>query len=144
MEGTGANAGEIYAWAIANPDKVSVIYLWNWLPVFVVHEAVEQRARGAFLPLCSEASPTQRSFAWAHTPGWYRTAELRKITVDYTIEFARVCRDSSPAAAFSFLSGSGADPTGRSHLAFTLQRRGPKALHAAGFPRVYIFRPAYI
>ena len=28
-------------------------------------------------------------------------AELRKITVDYTIEFARLCRDSSPAAAFS-------------------------------------------
>src|SRR5579859_1877817 len=26
MEGTGAKAGESYAWAIANPDKVSVIY----------------------------------------------------------------------------------------------------------------------
>src|SRR5450432_343232 len=36
-------------------------------------------------------------------------AELRKITVDYTIEFVRVLRDSSPDAAFSFLSGSGAD-----------------------------------
>jgi hypothetical protein len=38
--------------------------------------------------------------------------------VDYTIAFARVFRDSSPAAAFSFLSGNGADPTGRSRLAY--------------------------
>src|SRR6266571_4458831 len=41
-------------------------------------------------------------------------AELRAITVDYTIEFSRILRGSSPDAAFSFLSGSGADPTGRS------------------------------
>src|SRR5690349_10902002 len=43
-------------------------------------------------------------------------AELRAITVDYTIEFARVLRRSSPGAAFSFLSGKGADPTGHSRL----------------------------
>src|ERR1700740_1374246 len=35
-------------------------------------------------------------------------ADFRKITVGYPIEFARVLRGSSPAAAFSFLSGSGA------------------------------------
>ena len=39
--------------------------------------------------------------------------ELRKTTVDYAAEFARVFRSSSPGAAFSFLSGNGADPTGR-------------------------------
>lgn len=33
MEGTGAKAGESYAWAIANPDKVSVIYARNPLLV---------------------------------------------------------------------------------------------------------------
>jgi uncharacterized protein YbjT (DUF2867 family) len=44
--------------------------------------------------------------------------ELRRITVDYTIEFARVLRGSSPNAAFSFLSGSGADPTRKSRVAF--------------------------
>ena len=32
-------------------------------------------------------------------------AELRTITVDYTIEFARVLRSSSPDAAFSFERG---------------------------------------
>ncbi len=72
-------------------------------------------------------------------------AELRRITVDYTIEFARVLRGSSPEAAFSFLSGNGADPTGRSRLAFARYKgEAEKALLATGFPRLYLFRPAYI
>jgi len=71
--------------------------------------------------------------------------ELRTITAGYTIEFARVLRTSSPTAAFSFLSGSGADPTGRSRMAFARYKgEAEKALLAAGFPSVYIFRPAYI
>ena len=77
--------------------------------------------------------------------GSVSNAELRKITVDFTIEFARVLRGSSPNAAFSFLSGSGADPTGRSRMAFASYKgEAEKALLAIGFPRVYIFRPAYI
>jgi uncharacterized protein YbjT (DUF2867 family) len=72
-------------------------------------------------------------------------AELRTITVDYTVEFARVLRASSPNAAFSFLSGNGADPSGRSRMPFARYKgQAETALLAAGFPHVYIFRPAYI
>jgi uncharacterized protein YbjT (DUF2867 family) len=72
-------------------------------------------------------------------------AELRTITVDYTVEFARVLRLSSPDAAFSFLSGNGADQTGRSRIPFARYKgEAEKALLVAGFPSVYIFRPAYI
>src|SRR5580658_9767331 len=72
-------------------------------------------------------------------------AELRTITVGYTVEFARVLRSSSPGAAFSFLSGNGADPTGRSRLPFARYKgEAENALLAAGFPHVYLFRPAYI
>jgi uncharacterized protein YbjT (DUF2867 family) len=72
-------------------------------------------------------------------------AELRTITVDYTVEFARVLHGGSPGAAFSFLSGNGADPTGRSRIPFARYKgEAEKALLAAGFPHVYIFRPAYI
>jgi uncharacterized protein YbjT (DUF2867 family) len=72
-------------------------------------------------------------------------AALRTTTVDYTIEFARVLRGNSPDVAFSFLSGSGADPTGRSRLAFARYKgEAEHALRAAGVPRLYIFRPAYI
>jgi uncharacterized protein YbjT (DUF2867 family) len=70
---------------------------------------------------------------------------LRTITVNYTVEFARVLRGSSPDAAFSFLSGNGADPTGKSRIAFARYKGdAEKAVLATGFPRVYIFRPAYI
>jgi uncharacterized protein YbjT (DUF2867 family) len=72
-------------------------------------------------------------------------AALRTITVDYTVEFARVLRSSSPDAAFSFLSGGGADPTGHSRIPFARYKgEAEKALLAAGFPCVYLFRPAYI
>ena len=72
-------------------------------------------------------------------------AELRRITVDYTIEFARVLRGRSPEASFSFLSGNGADPTGRSRIPFARYKgEAENALLATGFPHVYIFRPAYI
>ena len=72
-------------------------------------------------------------------------AELRRITVDYTIEFARVLRGSSPEASFSFLSGNGADSTGRSRIPFARYKgEAENALLAAKFLHVYIFRPAYI
>src|SRR6202007_2962342 len=77
--------------------------------------------------------------------GTVTDAEMRTITVDYTVEFARVFRRSSPDASFSFLSGSGADPTGRSRMAFARYKgEAEKALLGSGFPRLYIFRPAYI
>jgi uncharacterized protein YbjT (DUF2867 family) len=71
--------------------------------------------------------------------------ELCKITVDYTIEFARVFRTSSPSAVFAFLSGRGADPTGRSRMAFARSKGAAEAaLVAMHFLQVYILRPAYI
>jgi uncharacterized protein YbjT (DUF2867 family) len=67
------------------------------------------------------------------------------ITVDYTVESARVLRASCPGAAFAFLSGSGADQTEQSRMAFARYKgKAEKALIATGFPRLYIFRPAYI
>jgi uncharacterized protein YbjT (DUF2867 family) len=72
-------------------------------------------------------------------------AELRTITVEYSVEFARVLRNGSPDAAFSFLSGRGADPTGRSRMPFARYKgEAEKALLATGFHRLYFFRPAYI
>lgn len=77
--------------------------------------------------------------------GTVSDAELRVITLDYTTEFARVLKRSSPGAAFAFLSGNGADPTGQSRIAFARYKGlAETALLEVGFPRVYIFRPAYI
>jgi hypothetical protein len=62
-------------------------------------------------------------------------AELRKVTVGYTIEFARALRTSSPAAAFSFLSGRwlGPDRTKPAGVR-RYKREDEKALLGAGFP----------
>jgi uncharacterized protein YbjT (DUF2867 family) len=77
--------------------------------------------------------------------GAVSNAELRTITVGYTIEFARVLRGSRPDAAFAFLSGSGADQTERSRIPFARDKGAAEnALTAASFPHVYLFRPAYI
>jgi uncharacterized protein YbjT (DUF2867 family) len=99
---------------------------------------------------CSELAETLSGqnaavFCLGAYTGAVSEAELRTITVDYAIEFARVLSLSSPEATFSFLSGSGADPTGRSRIPFArFKGEAENALLAAGFPHVYIFRPAYI
>ena len=99
---------------------------------------------------CSEltqslASQDAAVFCLGTYTGSVTDAEMRTITVDYTVEFARVFHHSSPDASFSFLSGSGADPTGRSRMAFArCKGEAEKALLRSGFPRLYIFRPAYI
>jgi len=71
--------------------------------------------------------------------------ELRRITVDYALAFARALYARSPQAAFCFLSGQGADPSGRSRIAFACYKgAAEKGLLEIGFPRVHIFRPGYI
>jgi uncharacterized protein YbjT (DUF2867 family) len=70
---------------------------------------------------------------------------FRQITVDYTLAFARALHRTSSQAAFCFLSGQGADQSGRSRMAFARYKgAAEKALLEIGFPRVHIFRPGYI
>jgi hypothetical protein len=60
----------------------------------------------------------------------------------------RVCSSAprqQPNATFAFLNRGGADPTGQSRMAYArFKGEAEKALAAARFPRVYIFRPRYI
>jgi uncharacterized protein YbjT (DUF2867 family) len=110
-----------------------------------LHEIVHQDFAdcSALAPALSDQDAAV--FCMGTYTGTVPDAQLRAITVDYTIEFARVLRSSSPDAAFSFLSGSGADPTGRSRMAFARYKgEAENALRTSGFPNLYIFRPAYI
>jgi uncharacterized protein YbjT (DUF2867 family) len=115
----------------------------------VSHPKLTEILHRDFADCSALAGPLARQDAAVFCLGTYTgvvtDAELRRITVDYTLEFARVLRGSSPNADFSFLSGNGADPTGQSRLAFARYKgEAEKALLVAGFPHVYIFRPAYI
>ena len=122
-----------YSWTIAAYLNMSydMMMRWSLWPVIVLS--------GVAVTTCLTI------FCLGVYTGAVPDAEFRRITVDYTVELARVLRASSPAAAFSFLSGNGADPTGRSRLAFARYKgEAEQALSAAGFPHLYIFRPAYI
>ena len=70
---------------------------------------------------------------------------FRRITVDYTLAFAKALHRASPQAAFCFLSGQGADQSGRSRMAFARYKGAAEAaLLDTGFSRMHIFRPGYI
>lgn len=72
-------------------------------------------------------------------------AEFRRVTVDLTVAFAGALAKASPQAVFCFLSGDGADRTGRSRIQFARDKGAAENfLFNAGFSRVYTFRPGYI
>jgi uncharacterized protein YbjT (DUF2867 family) len=145
---TGMVGGYALRYALEHPAVARVTSIGR-RRLGISHPKLDEIVHRDFADLSALAEPLTGQDAAVFCLGAYTGAvpdtELREITVDYTIEFARVLRIASPAAAFSFLSGSGADPTGRSRLAFARYKgQAEKALVAAGFPHVYIFRPAYI
>jgi len=145
---TGMVGGYALRYALEHPDVGRVISIGR-RKLGISHPKLTEILHRDFAD-CSALAETLSGqdaavFCLGAYTGAVSDAELRKITVDYTIEFARVFRGSSPGAAFSFLSGSGADPTGRSRLPFARYKgEAENALLAAGFPHVYLFRPAYI
>jgi uncharacterized protein YbjT (DUF2867 family) len=145
---TGMVGGYALRHALAHPS-IGLVTSIGRRTVGISHPKLKEVMHQDFADCSALASalPEQDAaiFCLGAYTGVVSDEELRRITVDYTIEFARVLRDSSPEAAFSFLSGMGADPTGRSRAAFARYKgEAEKALLAGGFPRVYIFRPAYI
>jgi uncharacterized protein YbjT (DUF2867 family) len=145
---TGMVGGYALRYALENPAVASVLAIGR-KKLGISHAKLKEVLHGDFADCSALAEMLSGQDAAVFCLGTYTgavsDADLRTITVGYTIEFARVLGSSSPDAAFSFLSGSGADPTGRSRLVFARYKgEAEKALRAAGFPCVYIFRPAYI
>jgi uncharacterized protein YbjT (DUF2867 family) len=145
---SGMVGGYAFRYALDNP-AVGVVTVIGRKKLGLTHPKLEEALHQDFTDCSALAQPLTGQDAAIFCLGVYTGAvpdpEFRKITVDYTIEFARVLRASSPAAAFSFLSGMGADQTGRSRVPFErYKEEAEKALLAAAFPRLYIFRPAYI
>jgi uncharacterized protein YbjT (DUF2867 family) len=145
---TGMVGGYALRYALDNSEVKSVTSIGR-KKLGISHPKLKEVLHQNFADCSPLASVLSNQDAVVYCLGTYTGSvsdeQLRVITADFTIEFARVFRDRSPDAAFSFLSGSGADPTGRSRLAFARYKgQAEKALLAAGFPRVYLFRPAYI
>lgn len=145
---TGMVGGYALRYALEQPTVAAVTAIAR-RATGLSHSKLREVLHADFSDCSALAEPLSEQDAVIFCLGTYTgtvsDAELRRITVDFTVEFARVLRASSPGAAFSFLSGSGADPTGRSRLAFARYKgEAESALRAAAFPRIYVFRPAYI
>src|SRR6202048_5213616 len=148
LGGTRLDGGYAPRYALEQP-AVSHVTAIGRRKLGIAHPKLEEVVHRDFADGSALAEPLSGQDAAVYCIGAYTgavpDAVLRKITVDYTIEFARVLRGSSPDAAFSFLSGGGADPTGQSRIAYArLKGEAEQALLGGGFPCVYIFRPAYI
>lgn len=77
--------------------------------------------------------------------GQFPPEEFRKITVDYTKAFAETLRRNSSKTSFCFLSGAGADPSGKSRMQFARDKGvAENFLSSLGFSSLHIFRPGYI
>jgi uncharacterized protein YbjT (DUF2867 family) len=145
---TGMVGGYALRYALEHPAVARVTSIGR-RKLGISHPKLDEIVHRDFADCSALSEPLSGQDAAVYCIGAYTgavpDAVLRKVTVDYTVEFTRVLRGSSPDAAFSFLSGSGADPTGRSRIAFARYKgEAEKGLLAAGFPCVYIFRPAYI
>ena len=145
---TGMVGGCTLRYALDHPS-IGVVTVIGRRKLGISHRKLKEVLHPDFGDCSALAKPLSDQDAAIFCLGVYTgavpDAEFRKITVDYTIEFARVLRASSPGAGFSFLSGSGADQMEQSRIAFARYKgKAENALLAAGFPRLYIFRPAYI
>src|SRR5580698_3713729 len=103
---TGMVGGYAVRYALDNPavGRVTVI---SRRKLGVSHPKLDEVVHQDFAE-CSALEDTLRGqdaaiFCLGTYTGSVSDAQLRTITVDYTIEFARVLHGSSPAAAFSFL-----------------------------------------
>ena len=145
---TGMVGGYALRYALGRADVAQVTAIGR-RSVDLVHPKLRQVLHSDFAD-CSALTDTLSGqdaalFCLGVYTGSVPDAELRKVTVDAAVAFARVLRAASPTAALAFLSGAGADLTGRSRIPFARYKgEAESALLAAGFPRLFIFRPAYI
>src|SRR5258706_6307165 len=105
---SGMVGGHALRLALAHPgtDRVTSI---GRRRLGISHARLEEVLHADF----SDCSPLEKSlssqdaalFCLGAYTGTVSDAELRRVTVDYVIEFARVLRASSPLATFCLLSG---------------------------------------
>jgi len=133
---TGMLGGYALRYALEHPTVGQVTAIGR-RKIGISHPKLNEVLHSDFTDCSALAEALSRQDAAVFCLGTYTgvvpDAELRTITVDYTIEFARVLHGSSPEATFAFLSGSGADPTGRSRMAYARYKREGAA--RGGIPR---------
>jgi len=142
---TGMVGGYALRYALDHP-AVGVVTAIGRKPTGLTHPKLNEVLHQDFADCSALAGALSRQDAAVFCLGAYTgavaDAELHRITVDYTIEFARVLSGSSPNATFAFLSAAGADPTGRSRISY-VRYKGEAEKHCPrqDFPTCTSFAP---
>ena len=113
---TGMVGGYSLRYALDHPS-VGVVTVIGRRKLGISHPKLKEVLQKDFTDCSALAQPLSGQDAALFCLGVYTGAvpdeEFRKITVDYTVEFARVLRASSPGAAFSFLRRERRGPDGK-------------------------------
>jgi hypothetical protein len=123
---TGMIGGYALCYALNHPAVASATVIGRGR-LGISHPKLKEVLHRDVADCSALAEPLSGQDAVVFRPGTYTgsvpDAELRKITVDYTIEFARVLRGSSPDAVFSLEREWRRPDRTKSHGLRTLQRR---------------------
>ena len=126
---SGMVGGYALRYALDNP-AVGVVTVIGRKQLGLTHHKLKEVLHHDFTDCSALAQPLTGQDAAIFCLGVYTgavpDAEFRKVTVDYATEFAHALHASSPGTAFSFLSGMGADQTGRSRVPFARYKERPK------------------
>ncbi|MEM7658370.1 MAG: NAD-dependent epimerase/dehydratase family protein [Bacteroidota bacterium] len=146
--GTGMVGSLILKRCLADPE-IGEVVTFGRKPSGVTHPKLTEVIHQDFTDFSGLEAHFQAVDIAFHCLGVYTgsvSRELfRKITVDFTREFAEMVYAHSPESMFCLLSGAGADRTEQSRMAFAKDKGiSENHLLALGFKQAISFRPGYI
>lgn len=145
---TGMVGGQVLGLLLEHPDVGKVISIGRRTSG-VTHAKLREIVHADFLdfsPLEADLTGIDVCF---HCLGVYQGQVSRDAFFEVTCGCQKALTDTlakaSPQATFVLFGAQGADPTEKSPALFARAKgRAEALLHAAGFPRTYVFRPGYI
>jgi len=146
---TGAVGAEVVRQALADP-RIEEVTAVSRRPLSIDSRGLVEVLHDNFLDLEPIADRLSNVDACFYCLGVSQLQvkdpdRYREITYGFTMEAARQLVRRSPELHFHFLSGSGADPTGRSRVLFArVKGETETALARLPVPKLTIWRPGYI
>ena len=130
-------------------SEVSQIFVLGRRPLGVNHPKLSETIVSDFTDYSAQSDAFQdidiAFFCIGVYTGQVSDAEFATITIDYAVAFAKALKQHSPQATLCFLSGAGADRTGKSNMAFAKYKGvAEREIAEMNLNAFYVFRPAYI
>jgi len=130
-------------------DRVEKVLVVNRNPLGMEHTKLKE----VLLKDFSDPAPLREAmqgfdavyFCMGVSAGGMKEADYRKITYDYTINFAKVFREVNPNGTFIYVSGTGTDSSEKGRMMWArVKGKTENDLLQMGFRQAYLFRPGII